>query len=138
MKVSFYDNAEDTALKFAVVLARTQTGWVFCRHRKRTTWEIPGGHREPGESIEQTARRELWEETGASCFVLKPVCVYGVCDDNNRETLGMLYLAHITAFDTLPELEIAEILHTDTLPERWTYPHIQPLLLEEAARRGAF
>ncbi|MDM4718962.1 NUDIX domain-containing protein [Micromonospora sp. WMMA1363] len=28
------------------------------------TWGLPGGHGEPGESPEETARRELYEETG--------------------------------------------------------------------------
>lgn len=28
-------------------------------------WSIPGGRVEPGESPEQAARREVWEETGA-------------------------------------------------------------------------
>jgi 8-oxo-dGTP diphosphatase len=137
MQVHFYDTADDAALKYAVILARTQGRWVFCRHRKRTTWEIPGGHREPGESIEAAARRELWEETGATNFLLKPVCVYGVRGDDGCETFGMLYAADITAFGELPQLEIAERRITAALPESWTYPLIQPLLLAEALRRGA-
>lgn len=137
MQVHFYDTAEDAALKYAVILARTQNQWVFCRHRERTTWEIPGGHREPGESIEAAARRELWEETGATEFLLKPVCVYGVRGDDGCETFGMLYAADITAFGELPQLEIAERRITAALPESWTYPLIQPLLLAEALRRGA-
>lgn len=37
---------------------------LMVRNRKRA-WEFPGGHREPGEDLWATARREAWEEAGA-------------------------------------------------------------------------
>ena len=39
-------------LAFSVIAARYRGKWVFCRHKKRTTWEIPGGHREAGETAD--------------------------------------------------------------------------------------
>ena len=60
MKVNFYDSIEDSRLRFAVILAKTEGKWVFCKHRERDTYEVPGGHREPGESILETAKRELY------------------------------------------------------------------------------
>mgnify|MGYP003294254995 CR=1 FL=1 len=63
--VNFYDQVDDSLLKFAVIITKTDGKWVFCKHKERDTWEVPGGHRESGENINDTAKRELYEETGA-------------------------------------------------------------------------
>ena len=78
LEVQFYDNVPDEHLRFAVIISKAEGKWVFCKHRERTTWEVPGGRREPGEDILETAKRELQEETGATDFVIRPVCVYSV------------------------------------------------------------
>ena len=47
----------------------------------------------------------------------------------------MLYFADIYSFGEINS-EIEKILITDTLVKDWTYPLIQPKLIEEAKRRG--
>ena len=130
MTVNFYDKVDDSLLKFAVIVAKHNSQWVFCKHRERITYECPGGHREVNEKIEDTAKRELWEETGAIDFLLTKICVYSV-KDNNSETFGMLYFADIKQFDKLPQLEIEKIVMFNELPSSWTYPYIQPRLIEK-------
>lgn len=137
--VNFYESVNDELLKFAVIISKTNDKWVFCKHKLRDTYEVPGGHREPDENIEQTAKRELYEETGATEFSIKPICVYSVMRSDGQtetETFGMLYFADITVFEKELHSEIERIIITDELPERWTYPDIQPKLLAEATRRG--
>lgn len=138
MQVKFYDNVDDELLKFAVIIAKTEGKWVFCKHRERNTLEAPGGHRECGECIDDTAKRELYEETGAIEFDIKPVCVYSVIAPDNfdgEETFGMLYFADIKSFEKELHSEIEKIVVLDDLPEEWTYPLIQPRLIEEYQRR---
>ncbi len=99
MQVRFYETVTDEKLRFAVIIARSGPNLIFCRHRDRDTYEMPGGHREPGESIEACARRELEEETGALTYTLTPLCVYSVTGKNRvstgEETFGMLYVADV-------------------------------------------
>lgn len=141
VEVRFYDKEKvnDALLKFAVIIARSNGKWVFCKHKDRSTYEIPGGHREPGEAIIETARRELYEETGALEYSLTPVCVYSVTAPDNfdgQETFGMLYFADIRRFEEELHNEIEKISLTDELIGSWTYPLIQPKMIEEAKRRG--
>lgn len=44
LKVSFYHNIDDSLLKFAVIVSKSQGKWVFCKHKDRSTYECPGGH----------------------------------------------------------------------------------------------
>ena len=128
--INFYDKVEDSLLKFAVMVSSHNGRWVLCRHKNRNTYELPGGHREPDETILDCAKRELWEETGAIKYNLFPVCVYSVVDEKT-ETCGMLYFAEIFEFEPLPQLEIENIEFFAELPQEpdtWTYSAIQPKL----------
>ena len=76
---------------------------------------MPGGHREAGENILETAKRELQEETGAVKFEIKPICVYSVTgknrvNDTGEETFGLLCFAEI--------IEFAKGLHSEMEPRK--------------------
>lgn len=133
-EIKFYEAVNDEQLKFAVIAAKSNGKWVFCQHKERDTYEFPGGHRETGESIMETARRELYEETGAIHFAIKPVCYYSVTSPgqfDGKETFGLLCYADIAEFEKELHSEIERIILTDELPDKWTYPLIQPQLLNK-------
>lgn len=113
-------NARD--FKYVVIAARYNAQWIFCRHRQRSTWEMPGGHIEAGEDSLTAAKRELFEETGAEKFDIRPVCAYKVDD------YGVLYYAEIQTLGALPKYEIGEIILNDSLPSPLTYPDIHTSL----------
>ena len=46
LEVKFYDTVDDSLLKFAVIISQSNGKWVFCKHKERDTYEVPGGHRE--------------------------------------------------------------------------------------------
>ena len=132
VEVKFFDQALDSDLTFAVIAARYEDRWLLCRHRDRQTWEMPGGHREPGESIYQTAQRELLEETGVAECQLEAVSAYVVYTEDGQRTYGGLFFAEVEELGRRPEgSEIAENRLMEGLPEHhMTYPDIQPVLLQ--------
>ena len=141
MEVKFYEDVEDKLLEFAVIISKSQGKWVFCKHKERDTYEVPGGRREENETILETAKRELNEETGAIDFSIRKICVYSVTgktrvNESGEESFGMIYYVDIKEFDKELHSEIEKIVLLDELPTEWTYPLIQPLLIEEFQRRS--
>ena len=47
-----------------VYITNRQGNFLVVKTTYRPDWDIPSGHCDPGESPDQTAVRELWEETG--------------------------------------------------------------------------
>ena len=136
LEVNFYDTVDDDLLKFAVIISQSNGKWVMCKHKERDTYEVPGGHREEGEDILETAKRELQEETGAVKFDIEQLCVYSVTgknsiNENGEETFGLLCFAEIREFSGELHCEMEKVVLMDELPENWTYPLIQPKLIEK-------
>ena len=115
--------------EYVVVFSRMNGRWLFSRHRQRQTWETQGGHIEPGETPLEAAKRELYEESGATAFAIEPVCDYWAASDTGS-SVGAVFLAEITELGALPESEMAEVRAFDDLPEAVTYPAITPMLFE--------
>jgi len=129
-EVKFYDPYYEPgiSLTYSVISARYEGKWIFVRHKKRTTYEIAGGHIENGESSHEAACRELMEETGAVLFSIECIATYSVNKDGETGW-GRLYYAEVTELGPLSgESEIGEVIFDTILPELNTHPDIQPLL----------
>ncbi|MDD4834249.1 MAG: NUDIX domain-containing protein [Lutispora sp.] len=115
--------------KYVVVIAKYHGKWVLCKHKKRDTWETAGGHIELEESPLNAAKRELFEETGAVSFDIKPIFDYWAADETS-EANGMVFYAEIGELDNLPESEMEKVKCFETLPSNLTYKDITPKLFE--------
>jgi 8-oxo-dGTP diphosphatase len=107
-------------------------------HLVKRGWDLPGGHIEAGEAPEETARREVYEETGAR---LGPLHLLGYQRlrllgprplpgrDPYPESYQLFYRAQIISLETfLPNAEtygagLFSVAQAQTLP--WVQAHPQ-------------
>ncbi len=95
-------------LEFAVMIAKHQEGFFLVYNRYRGLWELPGGLIDPGETAEEAATREFFEETGQSAsaaWLLGKLEVSG-----KLNTAGALYGGEVSTLQPFtPNEEIAEL-----------------------------
>jgi len=81
----FYDIPDELKLKaYAVCLYNGKM--LLVNHSKWDIWSIPGGTRDPGESIEKTLKREILEETNCEVKDYRPIAYQKVVSP-----LGAIY-----------------------------------------------
>ncbi|MCL2361985.1 MAG: NUDIX domain-containing protein [Defluviitaleaceae bacterium] len=131
MRVVIAELGELKEYGYSVIFARYGANWLFCRHKDRDTYEVPGGRIEPGESPYECARRELQEETGAVKFTIHPAFDYAVYRDDGSSN-GQVFYADVETLGELPpDSEMVEVQEFHTIPDKMTYPAIQPVLYKE-------
>lgn len=119
--------------KYVVICSYYNGKYMLSRHINRVTWETQGGHIEAGETPEEAASRELYEESGVTDAKLIKVCDYNAwCNAGNAN--GVVFMAVINSPGDLPESEMAEVKFFDELPESLTYPLVTPVLFRETEK----
>ncbi len=80
VELSFLENAFQEEIKHVLVICQYRDSWFLTNHKLRGL-EFPGGKVEKGESLEEAAHREVYEETGATLEELTSIAVYRVSDE---------------------------------------------------------
>jgi 8-oxo-dGTP pyrophosphatase MutT (NUDIX family) len=127
------------ALKKAVfkkfVVARAGGGLVvngqgqYLFMLRREKWDLPKGHLDPGETLEQCAIREVGEETGLTQVRLEDALLvtWHTYDENGKHILKETHWFRMTAADSQP---VAPQQEEDITALKWVRPEEMGALLK--------
>lgn len=85
-------------LHYAVIVGKYEGKWVLCQHKKRTTWEVPGGHIEEGKHRRRLRAGSFMrraERRSFSCILSEPM-------GSNKNGKPAVWWRRILGCSTLP------------------------------------
>jgi 8-oxo-dGTP pyrophosphatase MutT (NUDIX family) len=109
-----------------------EVGRVLLQRRSNDgLWGTPGGAMEPGETLKETARREVREETGLEVGSLTLLCLHSGAEyfhvypnGDQAFIVGATYIAHdVTGVPVADAVESVEVqfFHLSALPANLSY-----------------
>lgn len=139
-KSSDRNEEESVSAAGGVLRRRVRRGWrrhdeVVVVHRPRyDDWSFPKGKRDPGESDVQTARREVFEETGLVCRLGREIGATRYEDSRSRQKVVRYWLMEPERGQSdqgfVPNREVDELrwCSIDEASKLLTYEHDRELL----------
>ena len=114
--------------KFVYVIAFNGDRFVMVRHRERA-WEMPGGRLLKGETHEQAAVREFFEETGMSLEIIGSIRI--------ARPGGKVFVGLVTGklSDKCTDYNIVEVKEFSALPNLLSFPLVEYEMMLVQAKR---
>ena len=133
------DTLPDISLITTAFVIAIHKGNILLAHIDGRGWSIPGGHMERGETPEEAARREIFEETGAEVGELQLVGYHHMlCDGERPDKYYYPFPESYQVFYTAPLLNPDALQHSLESSGAKLFTPAQFLHMREGAHHQLF
>jgi 8-oxo-(d)GTP phosphatase len=105
-------NKQNETLKAGCAVINERGDVLLVSDKNRKNWSFPGGHVEPGETLEQVALREVKEETGYAVELMRRLPDI----THKYETGELMRVAMFLARPIGKKQRVTEEIHSDWMP----------------------